>query len=210
MAKKMSEMACQDFVGALAAKTSVPGGGGASALVGAIGVALCSMVGNFTLGRKKYAQFEEDVHRMLAEGEKIQSDLLMLIDDDAKAFEPLSKAYAIPKDDPQREAVMEKALMDASLAPLNIMRKCCEAIDLLEEMLEKGSVMLISDVGCGALFAKAALIGASFNIYINTKSFSNRAEAEKIENEVAAMLETYQLKADQIASAVSSKIRGEA
>ncbi|MBS7526994.1 cyclodeaminase/cyclohydrolase family protein [Fusibacter paucivorans] len=210
MAKKMSETTCEDFVGALAAKTSVPGGGGASALVGAIGVALCSMVGNFTLGRKKYAHFEADVNRMLGEGESIQKDLLALIDEDAKAFEPLSKAYAIPKDDPKREVIMEKALMDASMAPLNIMRKCCEAIDLLEEMLEKGSVMLISDVGCGALFAKAALLGASLNIYINTKSFSNRAEAEKIEAEVTAMIESYTKKADQIAAAVSLKIRGEA
>jgi len=92
MEGKMMEATCTDFAAALAAKESVPGGGGAAAYVGALGVALCSMVGNFTTGKKKYADVEEDVQRMLAEAETIRVRLIDLVDEDAAAFFPLSQA----------------------------------------------------------------------------------------------------------------------
>ena len=96
---------CTAFAEALASKASVPGGG-AAAMAGALGIALCSMVGNFTTGKKKFAAVEEDVQRMLAEGEALRIRLLELVDADAEAFEPLSRAYSIPKDDPTRPQIM--------------------------------------------------------------------------------------------------------
>ena len=123
--------------------------------------ALPAMVGNLTVGRKKYAAVEEDVKIMLAKAERIQLRLLQLVDEDASAFEPLSKAYAIPKDDPSRAQLLEEVTSSACKAPLEMMRYCCQAIALLEEMMDKGSVTLVSDVGCGALCCKAALESAS-------------------------------------------------
>lgn len=206
---KFADMSCVGFSEILASREPVPGGGGASALVGALGVALCSMVGNLTAGRKKYAQYEEDIKMMLVIGEKVRIKLLELIDEDAKAFEPLAKAYSIPKDDPKREEIMEKVLTDACKAPLEMMKCCCEAIELLSEMLNKGSVTLVSDVGCGALFSKAALSGASLNIFINTKSLSNREKAKAIEAEADTMLKKYVPLADGIAEEVENRIRRE-
>jgi len=206
---KFADMSCVGFAEVLASREPVPGGGGASALVGALGVALCSMVGNLTVGRKKYAQYENDLKVILIEAEGVRNKLLELIDEDAKAFDPLAKAYSISKDDPQRQEIMEKVLTDACIAPLEMMRCCCHAIELLEEMLDKGSVTLVSDVGCGALFSKAALSGASLNIFINSASLSDREKAKAIEREADAMLEKYIPRAEAVAKEVEARIRKE-
>lgn len=206
---QLTEYSCSAFGEALASKASVPGGGGAAALAGALGVALCSMVGNFTTGKKKYACFEEDIQRMLSDGENLRIRLLELVDADALAFEPLSKAYAIQKDDPNRDKIMEEATINACQAPLEMISCCGKALLLLEEMLEKGSKMLISDVGCGALLCKAAMESAALNVFVNTGTLTDRETAEKMEQQVDEALVTYLPLADKISSSVTAYIRKE-
>ena len=200
-----AEQTCQGFLDALASKAPVPGGGGASALVGALGAALCTMVGNYTVGKKKYADVEEDVKALMARAEDIRARLLALVDADAEAFEPLSKAYAIPKDDPSREAVMEKCLQDAAATPMAILRLSCEAIDLHREMLDKGSVIMLSDVGTGVVFCQSALQGAALNVRVNTKSMTDRAFAQAMDEEVDALVEKYSVIARQVYDAVMGR-----
>lgn len=197
-----AEQTCQGFLDALASKAPVPGGGGASALVGALGAALCTMVGNYTVGKKKYADVEEDVKALMARAEDIRARLLALVDADAEAFEPLSKAYAIPKEDPSREAVMEKCLRDAAATPMAILRLSCEAIDLHREMLDKGSVIMLSDVGTGVIFCQSALLGAALNVKVNTKSMSDRDFARAMDEEVDALVAKYSVIARQVYDAV--------
>lgn len=204
---QFKDMTYTEFADALASKAPVPGGGGASALVGALGVALCSMVGNLTLGRKKYADVEADVIVMLEKGKVLQDKLLVLIEKDAEAFGPLAEAYSIPKEDPKRAEIMEKNLVAACAAPLDMMRCCCEAIELLEEMLQKGSVMLVSDVGVGAALCGAALKGASLNIYINTKSMTDRENADRINGETDDMLEKYAQLAERVYEEVARRLK---
>ena len=206
---ELTNLSCTAFAEVLASKAPVPGGGGAAALAGALGVALCSMVGNFTTGKKKYAAYEEDVQRMLAAGETLRARLLALVEADAKAFEPLSRAYAIPKDDPARDAVMEEATLNAVQAPVEMVTCCGEALLLLEEMLEKGSRLLLSDVGCGALLCKAAMESAALNVFVNTGSLRDRATAARLEQQVDAALAIYLPLADRIAAAVTATIRKE-
>ena len=200
-----AEQTCQGFLDALASKAPVPGGGGASALVGALGAALCTMVGNYTVGKKKYADVEEDVKALMARAEDIRARLLALVDADAEAFEPLSKAYAIPKDDPNREAVMEQCLRDAAATPMAILRLSCEAIDLHREMLDKGSVIMLSDVGTGVIFCQSALYGAALNVRVNTKSMADRAFAQAMDEEVDALVEKYSVIARQVYDAVMGR-----
>lgn len=200
-----AEQTCQGFLDALASKAPVPGGGGASALVGALGAALCTMVGNYTVGKKKYADVEEDVKALMVKAEDIRARLLALVDADAEAFEPLSKAYAIPKDDPSREAVMEKCLQDAAATPMSILRLSCEAIDLHREMLDKGSVIMLSDVGTGVIFCQSALYGAALNVRVNTKSMADRAFAQAMDEEVDALVEKYSVIARQVYDAVMGR-----
>ena len=204
----MMENSCIEFADALAAKVSVPGGGGAAAYVGALGVALCSMVGNFTAGKEKFAAVEDDVQRMLADGEAIRTKLIDLVAADAEAFFPLSKAYGIPKDDPTRAEVLEEATKNAIVAPVEMMREICKAIELLEEMGEKGSKMLISDVGCGALLCRAALEAASMNVFINTGSLTDRAYADEINAKCNGMLDEYVPRAVAVSDKVMAGIKG--
>lgn len=208
MSDKLTDCSCIEFATVLAAKESVPGGGGAAALVGALGVALCSMVGNFTTGKKTYADVEEDVQRMLSEAEAVRIRLLELVEEDAEAFEPLSRAYAIPKEDPTRAETLEAATKAACVAPVEMMRQIARSIELLEEMGEKGSRMLISDVGCGALLARAALEAASMNVFVNTKTLADRAHAEALEAEVDGLLDEYIPRAEACAASVTDRIRG--
>ena len=204
----MMEKSCQEFAALLAAKESVPGGGGAAAYVGALGAALCSMVGNFTTGKKAYVEVEDDIQSMLQRAGAIRERLIGLVDEDAEAFEPLSRAYGIPKDDPARDAVLEQATKAACVAPMEMMRQICRSIDLLEEMGQKGSKMLVSDVGCGALLARAALEAASMNVFVNTKTLHDRDHAVMLEAECDAMLASYGPKAEQVAADVMMRIRG--
>lgn len=207
--KKLTDLSCTAFAEVLASKAPVPGGGGAAALAGALGVALCSMVGNFTTGKKKYAAYEEDVQRMLAEGEILRARLLELVEADAAAFEPLSRAYAIPKEDPTRDAVLEEAALNACKAPMEMVSCCGEALLLLEEMLEKGSRLLLSDVGCGALLCKAAMESAAMNVFVNTGSLQDRAVAVGMERQVDETLEKYLPMAERIAASVTATLRKE-
>ena len=201
-----AQQSCGAFLDALASKAPVPGGGGASALVGALGTALCTMVGNYTVGKKKYADVEEDVKVLMAKAEEIRARLLSLVDADAAAFEPLSKAYAIPKDDPNREEVMEKCLRDAAATPMEILRLSCQAIDLHREMLDKGSVIMLSDVGTGVIFCQSALYGAALNVKVNTRSMTDRAFAQAMDKEADALVDQYGTIARQVYNVVMGRL----
>ena len=203
----MLELSLSDFTEKLSSKAAVPGGGGASALVGALGAALASMVGNLTVGKPKYAAVEEDVKALMLRAKAAEKKLLSLIEEDARAFEPLSRAYGIPKDDPARESIMEKALYDASQPPLEMMRVCAEVTDVLSEMLNKGSVLAVSDVGVGAALAAAAMKGASLNVFINTGLMKNAATAEALNAEADALLDKYVPLADGIAAETARRVR---
>ena len=203
----MNDMSVREFGAILAAKTSVPGGGGASALVAAMGVALGSMVGNFTLGKKKYADVEPEIIRLMDEAEKLRGELLDCIDEDAAAFEPLSKAYGIPKEEPGRDETLEKCLRDAAAAPMKILELSCRCVELHKEFAEKGSTLMVSDAGTGVAFCKAALQGASLNVFINTKSMKERAYADGLNKQALDMLNKYVPMADEIYESVFARLR---
>ena len=207
MIMRFEDKKINEFTEVLSSKEAVPGGGGASALVGSIGMALGNMVGSLTTGKKKYADVEEDIQALMAEGESLRIELLSMMDKDAEAFAPLAKAYGIPKDDPSRDGVMEKALDVACQAPMDIMRTVCKALDVIKEFAAKGSALAISDAGVGAVCCKAALQGASLNVFINTKSMKDRAKAEALEAEANEMLDKYCKLADEVYAVVVERIK---
>ena len=206
-----STVPCNEFVEVLASKAPVPGGGGASALVGAIGTALGNMVGSLTVGKKKYADVEEEMYELKGKADALQKELLHLIERDAEVFEPLSKAYGMPRNTEEEKAekarVMEIVLKDACSVPMEIMERCCEAIDLIEVFAEKGSTLAISDAGVGATFCKAALEGASLNVFINTKSMKNREYADELNKKADEMLSVYTKKSEEIYQSVAARLR---
>ena len=194
------------FLAELASSAPTPGGGGAAALCGALGIALGNMVGSLTLGKKKYADVQEDIQALNAEAEALRADFVTLIDADAEAFAPLSRAYSIPKDDPARDEIMEPALLRAAEAPLEIMRKCAEALELISGYAAKGSALAISDAGCAAALCGAAMEAAALNVKINTKSMKNRAVADNINAETNELLQKYFVLSQEIYNDVSGRL----
>ena len=204
---KFQDKNLMEFTTELASKAAVPGGGGASALVGAVGVSLGNMVGALTVGKKKYADVEEDIKVLMEQAEGLRVKLLDLIEADAACFAPLAKAYGIPKEDLNRDAIMEDALKTACSVPMDIMRTVCEAISLMEDFAKKGSALAVSDAGCGAVCCKAALQGASLNVFINTKSMKDRETAEALEKEAQDLLDKFCPIADEIFDIVFQKMK---
>ena len=195
---------CAEFVRVLASNAPVPGGGGASALVGAIGTALGNMVGSLTVGKKKYADVEAEILALKAKCDALQQELLDQIAADAEGFAPLAKAYGIPKDDPSREEMLEAATLVACRVPVRIMELCCESLEAIREFAKKGSRLAVSDAGCGAVCVKAALQAASLNVFINTKTLRDRETAESLNARCLDMLERYGAMADEIFNSVKN------
>ena len=198
----MTLESCRKFVEVLASNAPAPGGGGAAALVGAIGTALGNMVGSLTVGKKKYAAVEAEIIALQAKCDALQTELMNQVEADEVNFLPLAKAYGIPKDDPNRDKIMEEATIIACSTPMKIMELCCEAIDAIAVFAEKGSRLAVSDAGCGAVCCKAALQAASLNVFINTKSLKNREVAEEMNAKANGMLDKYCALADEIFVAV--------
>lgn len=179
----------ETFLDRLASKEAVPGGGGASALIGSISCALCSMVANLTTGKKKYAQYQDRIDEILADMEKKRQELLLDIQKDADAFLPLSKAYSMDKAAEGYEENMERALLQAAQAPLDIVKDIAVLVPVIEELSSIGSRLAISDVAVAAAACEAGLKGAVMNVYINTKSMKNREIADSMNQEAAACVE---------------------
>lgn len=174
----MLNKSCIEFIHSLASKDPVPGGGGASALAGSIGIALGSMVGNLTIGKKKYAEVEEEVQYLLKKSLQLSNDLNDLVMQDATAFEPLSKAYGLPtttdEERMRKEEVLQEALIQATQVPLHIAECCLEGIKLLDQYSKIGNRLVISDAGVGAILCKAAMQGAKLNVLINLKLMKDK------------------------------------
>ena len=208
----MTTKPVNEFIEMLASKSPVPGGGGASALVGAVGMALGSMVGNLTLGKKKYLDVQEDIIGLLETATKLQNELLELVAQDAQVFEPLAKVYGLPKDTPEQAAykaqVMEDALRQACTVPMGIMQKAAACIDVHAELAKKGTRIAISDAGVGVLFSKSAMMGAALNVYINTAGMCDKAYAEEVNAEADNLLTEYEPRADAVYQDVRTIIRG--
>ncbi len=201
-------MEIHEFINQLSSKAPVPGGGGASALIGAIGVSLCSMVANLTSGKKKYAEYQQDIEKILEVSQASISRLLALIEKDAEVFEPLSAAYGIPKEDPNREAVLEKALVAACSVPMDILKEVSGILDVIVQLTVKGSKLAVSDVGVAASALRSAMESAILNIYINTKMMKDREYALKTNIEAEEILNSGVKTCNEIYRRVSGELKG--
>lgn len=207
----MLEQKTTEFLQQLSSSAPFPGGGGASAAVGAFATALGLMVANLTVGKKKYADVEEEIIKARERLGELQGSLVRMVDEDAEGFEPLAKAYRLPKETEEeraeKERVMETALAGACRTPLAIMETILESMELLEVLCEKGSRLAQSDVGAGILFAQAALESASLNVFINTRMMKDREGAEKMKDYALEMIQKGSGKKDMIYAKVLSDIR---
>ena len=207
----IESMRIQEFLDVLSSKEPVPGGGGASALAGALGNALGQMVSNLTIGKKKYALVEDEIKELAERMKGIQGQFTQLADQDAKVFAPLAKCYSLPSDTEEEKAykaeVMEARLLDASLVPMEIMEKAAEMLEIMDILADKGSRMAVSDVGVGVQFIRTTLLGAVMNVYINTKSMKNRGKAEEMNEKAERLIREGTEAADRIYQKVLGQLR---
>ena len=207
----VESMTIQEFLDVLSSKEPVPGGGGASALAGALGNALGQMVSNLTIGKKKYALVEDEIKELAERMKGIQGQFCALADQDAKVFAPLAKCYSLPSGTEEEKAykaeVMEARLLDASLVPMEIMEKASEMLEIMDILADKGSRMAVSDVGVGVQFIRTALLGAVMNVYINTKSMKNREKAEEMNEKAERLIKEGTEAADRIYQKVLEQLR---
>ncbi|MEG1823505.1 MAG: cyclodeaminase/cyclohydrolase family protein [Cloacibacillus sp.] len=208
---KITELSGINFVARLASCAPVPGGGGAAALVGAIGVALGNMVGSLTVGKQKYADVQQEILNLKARSDELQDKLLLLVEKDAEVFEPLSRAYGMPNETEEertkKASVMAEALRKACGAPMEIMELCIEALEVIERFSQIGSKIAISDAGCAAVCCRAALSAASLNVFINTKAMADRAYAQQLNKHAVDMLISGTDRADAVFTAVMSQLK---
>lgn len=206
-----TDKTCNEFTELLASKSPVPGGGGAAALVGAVGTALGSMVASLTVGKKRYADVEAYMYELIEKANILRIELLELVDKDAEVFEPLAGAYGMPEETEEqkckKQETMENCLKLACSVPLEIMEKCCEAIALQKEFADKGSRLAVSDAGVGASLCKAALKGAALNVYINTRAMKDREYAADLNNKADKMIAEYSALADKIFDHVCGELK---
>ena len=198
------------FMQELSSKAPIPGGGGASALVGALSASLTHMVGALTVGKPKYAAVEAEMNELLQQTEALANRFLALMDEDAAAFEPLAQAYRLPKETEEEKASkaiqMEDALKSAVQPPLAIMETCEQALPLIAFCAEKGSVVAVSDAGVAASLCRSALEGASLNVFINTQGMQDKAYAEMLNLRASALFSRAGAQAEEIFRAVYKKL----
>ena len=202
----MRNKTINEFTEVLSSSAPVPGGGGASALVGAVSSSLCSMVANLTTGKKKYAQYQADIERIIDETKVLNERFLTLIEKDAEVFEPLSKAYGIPKDTEGRDEILEAALKTASSAPFDIVKTCEDTIGIIEELAVKGSVLALSDVAVAATAITTAAKGASMNVYINTRLMNDEAYAADLNSRTIAIVNDIEQRASKVYNQIMEKL----
>lgn len=207
----MLNASCNVFLDELSSNFPVPGGGGASAYVGALGMALGMMVGNLTIGKKKYQSFEQDLIALQKKSSVIMEQLKSIVEEDAKAFYPLSQAYGIvantDSERKMKDEVLQGFLIQATLVPLEIVKCCCEAIEFHREYAQKGTKLAVSDVGVGVMFCMAALQGAKLNVLINTKIMNDLELKYQIEKELFERVEAGTKSAFEIFQQVELELR---
>lgn len=200
----------KNFIEDLGAKKSMPGGGSAAAYAASMGNSLAMMVANFTIGKKKYADYEDDMSRILSKAGEMADYVLSLVDKDIEAYLPLAACYKMPADtdlDKEKKSEeMEKCLIGAARVPMELMDVSAQILDLHEELLEKGSTMLVSDVGVGVEMVRLAAKSAYINIKINTKYMKDREYAQSIMDRYKDLLEVIVEKCDRIYSEVLKKL----
>ena len=183
-----------NFLDELASNSPTPGGGSVAALAGALGVALISMVGNLTVGKKKYEDVEEDIKKIISSSERLRYELSQLIEEDIKVFNNFMATYKMPKETEDEKRVrtekIQEALIETARVPLKVAYKCLDILSLSKEVAEKGNINVVSDAGVAVLIAEAALESAILNVKINLRMIKD----EKVRTELSSSIKEILLK----------------
>ncbi len=193
--KRLWKMRIRDFVNELASSSPAPGGGSVAALCGSLSAALSSMVSNLTFGKKEFENIWEGMEKVGMEAQRLKDEFLSLIDKDTDAFNKLMNALKIPKKSPERMKKIEEATKEATLVPLETLKRAETLIGFSEEVVKNGNPNSISDAGGAAIMAEAAAREAYLNVLINLKDIEDDEFIERIGKEAGKILSRIEKKA---------------
>lgn len=202
----MLNKTCDLFISELGSNAPVPGGGSAAALVGAVGIALGTMVGELTTGKKTYAEYEEEIQQLIGRSRVLTEKMKAAVKKDIESFKPLSDVYRMPNTTAEEKAVrheaMQKALLPAAEAPLELTELCVEALEILDRYSEIGSRLAVSDAATGSVMCLAALKSARLNVIVNTKMM----EDDELRNRLDARADEAMTRGSEISRATYERV----
>lgn len=204
----MKNMTLDTFTAAAASKQPVPGGGGVSALAGSLAASLAEMVTQLTTGKKRYAEYEEEIQQLMREAEELRIELLSCIEKDAEAFAPLAAAYGMDRNAEGYRERLEACLRAAAEPPFLILKLCTRVVEIDERLSAIGSKLAVSDAGTSVMLAHGAMYGAYLNVKVNTRLMQDKNYAEEKEEEAEDLLEEYAERALNCFEAVEERLDG--
>jgi formiminotetrahydrofolate cyclodeaminase len=200
----------QRFLDELASGSPTPGGGGVAALMGAMGAALIGMVCHLTIGKKNYADVEEEMRATAAAAEELRGRLTELIRADAEVFDRVMAAYGLPKDTGERMQARAEAIQStlkaATDVPLRCAKASAEVIELSRVVAERGNKNVVSDAGVAVLAAHAALKSAALNVYVNVGAITDETFVHERLSELNAILTGMEVATEAIHAEVQSRL----
>ncbi len=200
-----------NFLNELASNSPTPGGGSVAALVGALGAALISMVGNLTLGKKKYEDVEENFKKIISSSERLRYALSQLIEEDVKVFNNFMATYKMPRETEIEKKIrlekIQKSLIEAAKVPLKVAYKCLDILILSQEVAEKGNINAVSDAGVAALMAEAALDSAILNVKINLRMIKDEKIKEELSSSIKELLLKEKGQKEKVLQIVEKKVQ---
>jgi formiminotetrahydrofolate cyclodeaminase len=200
------------FLDEVASRSPTPGGGSVAALSGALGAALTSMVCHLTIGKKKYADVQQEMEAILKQSEELRASFSELVEKDTEAFDSVMKAFSLPKETEEektkRASAIEEATKEATLVPLKVMELCAEALSLTKIVAEKGNPNSISDAGVSALMLHAACEGAALNVRTNVGTLRDKPFIEETRAKTTMLLNRVESMTKEVLSIADSKLSG--
>ena len=208
--KKLIDMTCKDFAEETASESPAPGGGSISAYAGALGAALGTMVANLSSHKAGWDDRWEEFSEVADKGQKLMSELLMLVDEDTAAFNKIMDVFSMPKGTDEEKALRAKAMQDATLyateVPLRTMKASLKVFDVVYAMAAEGNPNSVSDAGVGALMARSAVLGACLNVKINAAGLKDRSVAEELIGEAERIAREAERLEKEVLEIVEEKI----
>ncbi|MEW6506247.1 MAG: cyclodeaminase/cyclohydrolase family protein [Bacteroidota bacterium] len=203
-------MKLQEYFNELSSNSPTPGGGNVAALCGALASSLGTMVCNLTIGKKKYADVEEEMILLKSRLEKYQKEFIWLAQKDNEAFEKVMEVFKLPKESEQEKEVrsskIEEATINAAEVPSEVMRKCYELLPLLKTIADKGNKNSLSDAGVAVALVSTSVHGAYLNVLINCSSLNNQTIAEEIRKRTNIIFEEIEFKTSQLLESITKSL----
>lgn len=199
----------QDFLDDLASAKATPGGGSASALSGALGAALASMVARLTLGKAAYVDVQPEIEQLLQETEKLRERFQQLMQEDIEAYGKLSASFKLPRSTPEeseaRSNAIQAQLVEAALVPLEVVESASKLVQCCRRIAEIGNATVLSDVATGSMLASSAGAGAAWMVRVNLRAMKDLELVSVLTNRLNVALDAITESSQQITGIIGGR-----